>query len=96
MLSVLDGHLTGPADAEDGGGALCSPPESAASPPHQCFLKAYSHMAPEPRSPAEVRQGNKLLLCWQAQNLPVPTYSAYCELSEMDSQEGIQPESMNY
>ena len=32
------------------GAAHCEPPESAASPPHQCFLKAYSHMAPAPRS----------------------------------------------
>lgn len=62
MLSVVDGHLTGPAGAEDGA-AHCEPPESAASPPHQCFLKAYSHMAPVPSLPAEVRQGNGLLLC---------------------------------
>lgn len=53
------------------GAAHCEPPESAPSPPHQCFLKAYSHMAPCASLPAEVRQGNGLLLCWQAQNPPV-------------------------
>lgn len=52
------------------GAAHCEPPESAPSPPHQCFLKAYSHMAPCASLPAEVRQGNELLLCWQAQNPP--------------------------
>lgn len=31
------------------GAAHCEPPESAPSPPHQRFLKAYSHMAPVPR-----------------------------------------------
>lgn len=32
------------------GAAHREPPESAALLPHQCFLKAYSHMAPTPRS----------------------------------------------
>lgn len=32
------------------GAVHCEPPESAASPPHQRFLKAYSHMVPVPRS----------------------------------------------
>lgn len=48
MLSALDEDLTARPAAKDGGATRCEAPESAASPPHQCFLKAYSQADPLP------------------------------------------------
>lgn len=48
-LYWMDTWLTGQ-QAQRTGAAHCEPPESAASPPHQCFLKAYSHIASVPHS----------------------------------------------
>lgn len=73
MLSVLDGHLTGPAGAEDRGGALWATWVSSLATTPVLSKGLFTH-GPCASLPAEVRQGNKLLLCWQAQNPPVPTY----------------------
>lgn len=73
MLSVLDGHLTGPAGAEDRGGALWAPWVSSLATTPALSKGLFTH-GTGASLPAEVIQGNKLLLCWQAQNPPVRIY----------------------
>lgn len=73
MLSVLDGHLTGPADAEDRGGALWVAWVSSLAITPVLSKGLFTH-GPCASLPAEVRQGNKFLPCWQAHNPPIPTH----------------------
>lgn len=59
------------------GAAHCEPPDSAASPPHQCFLKAYSHMAPAPRS---LLRSDRATSCSSADRHRIHLYRhTYCE-----------------
>lgn len=59
------------------GAAHCEPPESAALPPHQWFLKAYSHMAPVPRS---LLRSDRATSCSSADRHRIHLYQhTYCE-----------------
>lgn len=62
------------------GAAHCEPPWVSTLATTPALSKGLFTHGPCTSFPAEVRQGNKLLLCWQAQNPPVLTYytvSAY-------------------
>lgn len=75
------------------GAAHCEPPESAASPPHQCFLKAYSHMVPVPRS---LLRSDRATSCSSADRRRIHLYRhTYfeCLINSalgLDTQEGVQ------
>lgn len=75
------------------GAAHCEPPESAASPPHQRFLKAYSHMAPVPHS---LLRSDRATSCSCADRHIIHLYlHTYCECRivltfGLDAQEGVK------
>lgn len=81
------------------GAAHCESPESAASPSHQFFLKAYSHMAPVPR--CLLRSDRATSFCPADRHIIHLYQHIYCEclitsILKLDVQEGAKLKIWNY